>query len=204
MPATHIDFYLDFMSPFGYLARDRLLGIADRYGATVTLHPVDIPFLKRAAGNTGPSNRQIPPKIVYLTEDLQRWARRYGLQMVRDLPGPDTARFNTGLLLARDLNRERDYVKHAWDCVWRDGLDPGLDSSVAELVSRMNWRLEDFLAFVESDAAKARYQESNESAAKRGVFGVPIFTVGDQMWWGNDRLFFLEEYLSGHSSAAAE
>lgn len=194
--SVEIDFYLDFMSPFGYLARGALLKVAARHGAEVVYHPVDLVRLKRAAGNTGPSNREIPPKIVYLTEDLQRWAKRYGIKMVRELPGPDSSRLNKGFFFAQGQDQAAEYVRHAWDCVWRDGLDPGLTATVAEAARRMQWNGDDFLAFVASEAAQQRYEVEIAAAIQRGVFGIPTFVIADQMWWGNDRLDFLEEYLA--------
>lgn len=191
-----VDFMLDFLSPFGYLARGRLLAIAERYGARVRYHPIDLVAVKRAVGNTGPSNRDIPAKIAYLTDDLQRWARRYDIPMVRTLPGANTGRMNRGLLLATDHDRADDYVRLAWDCVWRDGLDPGLQETLVELCQRLGWEPEEFLAFVDSDATLQRYADENASAIARGVFGVPTFLVGTQMFWGNDRLDFLEEHLA--------
>jgi 2-hydroxychromene-2-carboxylate isomerase len=190
-----IDFYLDFISPFGYLARPRLIAIAEKYGAQISYRAVDLQQLKRAAGNTGPSNRDIPPKLAYLTEDIQRWAKRYGVTAVRTLPGPNTSRLNRGLLFARNPDEARDYVRHAWDCVWRDGRDPGLAETVAELAERMGWRQGDLVAFIDSSSTQERYSWESAAAVQRGVFGVPTIMVGEHMWWGNDRLDFVEEYL---------
>jgi 2-hydroxychromene-2-carboxylate isomerase len=123
--APTIDFILDFLSRFGYLARWRLLAIAQKYGARIHHHQIDLVAVKQAVGNMGPANRDIPAKVAYLTDDLQRWARRYGLPMTRTLPGADTGRMNCGLLLAMDRDRADEYARLAWDCVWRDGLYPG-------------------------------------------------------------------------------
>jgi 2-hydroxychromene-2-carboxylate isomerase len=193
---ARIDFYLDFISPFGYLARGRLLAIAGTYGAEICYHPVDLAHIKRAAGNLGPSNRDIPPKCAYLTQDLQRWAARYRIPIVRQLPGPNTSRLNKGVLLAQERERAPEYVRHAWDCVWRDGLDPGSQETLDELGNRMRWEVRDFLAHVDSPAMQLRYELESTAASGRGVFGVPTFVIGEQMWWGNDRLEFLEEHLA--------
>jgi 2-hydroxychromene-2-carboxylate isomerase len=194
--ATRIDFYLDFLSPFGYLARQRVVDMATRHGVSVCYHPVDLVELKKAAGNTGPPNRAIPPKIAYLTEDLQRWARRYGLPMERTLAGANTARMNKGLLLAIDRGEADDYACNAWDLVWRDGQDPGLLETLHELAARQRWSPEELLAFVDGTVAERRYRQEAEDAAGLGVFGVPTFIAAGQMFWGNDRLDFLEEHLS--------
>jgi 2-hydroxychromene-2-carboxylate isomerase len=202
--ATRIDFYLDFISPFGYLARHALSAITAKYGAELSYHPVDIVLLKRAAGNTGPSNRDIPAKCAYLTEDIQRWAKRYRIPMARSLPGSDTSRLNKGLFLAQDELRASEYVQHAWECVWRDGLDPGIAKTLAELATRMRWNFADFTAYVESTKAQQRFEDEIRAATRHGVFGVPTFIIGDAMWWGNDRLDFVEQHLERESSPSYE
>src|SRR4051812_4614575 len=121
-----IDFYLDFISPFAYLARARFANIAHAHGLSVVYHPVDVFRIKAAVGNTGPSNSKIPAKLAYMTKDRERWADFYGLKIAKTLAGANTDTFNRGLFLAIDRNRADAYVEHALDCIWRDGLDPGL------------------------------------------------------------------------------
>lgn len=192
---VQIDFYLDFISPFGFLARHGLAQIATRHALEITYHPVDIGQIKRASGNTGPSNRDIPSKFNYLTEDVARWAKRYQLPMVRYLPGPNTRRLNKGLFQARDENRAGEYVEHAWNCVWRDGLDPGLERTLVEVAGRMQWQVKEFIDFIENPVSEQRFNAEINLATQKGVFGVPTYCINDQMWWGNDRLDFVEQYL---------
>lgn len=191
-----IDFYLDFISAFGFLARGRLLEIARKFDQSVAYHPVDIKRIRLAAGNTGPSTSQIPSKLKYMTTDFLRWAEHYGLKMVGTPGGADTGVFNRGLYLAIDRNEADDYVRHAWNCVWRDGLDPGASDSHRELEARMGWRAGELNAFADRQETQDRYAEEIEAASRRGVFGVPTFVIGDDMWWGNDRLDFLERRLA--------
>jgi 2-hydroxychromene-2-carboxylate isomerase len=190
-----IDFYLDFISSFGYLARGRLVAIAQKFGQTILYHPVDIQRLRLAAGNTGPSNSAIPAKLKYMTTDFLRWADLYGLKMVRSLSGAATGVFNRGVYLAIERNQADAYVEHAWDCIWRDGLDPGATSSEAELEARMGWQAGELNTFANTPVIMDRYSAQIEAASRRGVFGVPTFMIGEHMWWGNDRLDFLERHL---------
>ena len=191
-----VDFYFDFISPFGYLSRFRLDEIVQQSGVIVRYHAIDLPTIKKAAGNTGPSNRDIPPKIIYLTEDLRRWAERYGVAMVERLAGADTAGFNKGLYLALERGVAADYVRHAWDCNWREGKDPGLVETRVLLAQKMQWDEKEFELYVNSDAAQQRYDQENREAIERGIFGVPTFAIGEQIWWGNDRLDFLQETIA--------
>ena len=196
--STPIDFYLDFVSSFGYLARGRLLQIARKYGRPVVYRPVDIARIRIAAGNTGPPNSKIPAKMKYLTTDFLRWADYYGLKMVSRLSGWDTGVLNRGLYLAIERDQADAYVEHAWNCVWRDGLDPGAASTHAELETRMGWSSGELAPFANSPEVEARYAAEIEAASSRGVFGVPTFITDDQLWWGNDRLDFLERYLASN------
>jgi len=191
-----LDFYLDFISSFGYLARGRLCEIARAHGLEVAYHPTDIHKLRALAGSTGPSNSQIPAKMAYLRKDFLRWADFYGLPMVAQPTGWQTATFNKGLLLASDRGQAEDYARQAYALIWAEGRDPGAEEVVAELESRMGWQAGELAEFAASDAATARYEAETEAASQRGVFGVPTFCIGEEMWWGNDRLDFLERYLA--------
>lgn len=192
---TQIDFYFDFWSPYAYLASHRLGQLAEQHGCTVNYCPIDLTRAKLAAGNTGPANLQIPPKIRYLMTDLRRWATRYGLPFGSVPKGKDTKRINTGALLAQDRGVARDYVREAFDAVWGQGGDPNSDELLSSLAEKLGWDAGEFLRFVGSSAAAERYEAVYERAVERGVFGVPIMIVGDEMWWGNDRLEFLDQFL---------
>jgi 2-hydroxychromene-2-carboxylate isomerase len=191
-----IDFYLDFVSSFGYLARGRFLEIARKYGQPVIYHPVEMARIRLAAGNTGPSTSAQPLKMKYMRTDFLRWADLYGLKMVSNLGGWDTGVFNRGLYLAIDRGEADAYAEHAWNCVWRDGLDPAAPSGEAELEGRMGWRAGELNGFANAPSTLERYAAEAEAATARGVFGVPTFMIGEEMWWGNDRLDFLERHLA--------
>jgi 2-hydroxychromene-2-carboxylate isomerase len=191
-----VDFYMDFISPFAYLASFRLPELARRHGAAIVYHAIDLTAAKRAAGNTGPANREIPPKIRYLMQDLKRWAKRYGMPLV--LPASfDATLANRGLPWAREKGREQAYIEKVWDAIWGKGGDPADLELLRSAVEAAGLPGDEFEAAVESDALKAAYEKENLEAQARGVFGVPIFIVDDEMFWGNDRLDFLEEHLQG-------
>jgi len=193
---TDIDFYFDIYSPYAYLASHRIAEIADKYDCAINYLPMDLKRAKAAVGNTGPANVDIPKKIRYLMVDLRRWADRYGLPLERPA-GTDCTRINKGLFFARARGAERDYVRRAYDLAWAQGLDPDDDAVLAELARALGWDDRAFLAYVSSDEADRLYEAVFQKAIERGVFGVPFVAIGDNAWWGNDRLFMVEEHLSG-------
>ena len=85
--ARIIEFYVDFISPFSYLAHHRLPDLAARYGFTIDYHVADLSELRRLAGNTGPRQTEQPLKLPYSRIDQKRWADRYRAAWEADDPG---------------------------------------------------------------------------------------------------------------------
>jgi 2-hydroxychromene-2-carboxylate isomerase len=193
MPAT-IDFFFDFVSPYAYLAHTQLPTLAKRCGVSMTYHVIDLQQAKHAVGNTGPSNREMPIKHRYLRQDLQRWASDYGVPFSPPA-GYGSTRLNCGVFYALDRGEVQRYVDLVWRRVWSEGGAMNDDGLIADVASEMGWQADHFLEFIVSREAIDRLHASNASALRRGVFGVPTMLVGDDMWWGNDRLHFLERHL---------
>jgi 2-hydroxychromene-2-carboxylate isomerase len=193
--ARTIDFYFDFISPFSYLAYQRLPDLAERYGYMLAHHPADLADLKRLAGNTAPRITTIPLKLRYSRIDQQRWAHRYGVPIKPPAYSHDSSWLNRGAFFALDRGQVTEYVKNAWGKMRGDGRDIADEGTWRDVATELGWMPDEFVVFVRSDAAQARYQVSTLQAHERGVFGVPTMMIGEDMWWGNDRLDFLEEFL---------
>jgi 2-hydroxychromene-2-carboxylate isomerase len=197
-----IDFYFDFISPFSYLAYQRLPGLAARFGHSVTCHVLNLAETKLLGGNTGPTSRDQPLKRRYNQKDKERWARRYGVPIENPVSyGPD--RLNKGKFFADDRNATHAYIALAWRKLWGEGGDMAGEGILRETARHCGWDVEAFLAFTLSREADDRYEAATLAAHQRGVFGVPTMIIGDEMWWGNDRLDFLEEHLRATAPKAA-
>lgn len=212
-----IDFYFDFVSPYAYLANCRLPALAEQYGYTLNYLPIDLMAAKHAAGNTGPASVQIPPKFRYVTCDLARWAKKYGVPFLPPFPrkpGPapaeppkkieipkewlDSSRAHKGLYFAREQGQERAYVDLVFQKTFGSGGLAGDDSILRAVAEQLGWDVDGFVGYVTSAQADEAYAAANQAAHERGVFGVPTMMIGEEMWWGNDRLGMLEEYLQQH------
>jgi 2-hydroxychromene-2-carboxylate isomerase len=190
-----IIFCFDFISPFTYLAHHRLPDLAARYGYTLDYRAADLAELRRLAGNTGPRQTEQPLKLPYSRLDQRRWAGRYGIPIKPPVGSHDSSWINRGSFYALDRGVVRPYLDIAWTKFRRDGLDIAEESFRRDVAKDMGWNPDEFLAFTKSDESKARYEASTREAHQRGVFGVPTMIIGNEMWWGNDRLDFLEEHL---------
>jgi len=191
----NIDFYFDFLSPYAYLARHRLVQIAAICNARITYKPIDLDRAKKAIGNIGPANRNLPVKLAYLTCDLERWAHRYGISLV-PAKNHNSRQLNLGTFYAQDRGQAEAYVELAYRLTWGSGGAPDDEALLRQVAHGLNWDSSDFLACISSELFERRYDEENQEATRRGVFGVPTMIIDDKMWWGNDRIIFVEEYLA--------
>lgn len=191
-----LEFYFDFMSPFAYLAQTQLGRLARAHGLTVDYAAVDLQRLKAAIGNSGPSNRDMPVKLRYLHTDLRRWARRYNVPF--GIIGNHNCRaLNIGTAYARERGYDALYVTRTFHQLWGvGGLAPDDEQLQGDIADAMGWNRSGFLDYLHSSAAAALYEERTARAADHGIFGVPTLRIDGQIWWGNDRLVLLEDYLT--------
>ena len=196
---TSIDFYFDMMSPFSYLAHTQLPDLARKYGLTVNYLPMSIPPAKIAAGNYGPSNREVPAKIDVMLADIKRWAAHYDVPFTfpKNL---EVEPWNVGVLYANDKGQAEAYVNAAYAKIWADGCDPTDMAELSQVADKMGWNTDEFIAYVQSNEGRTRFRKACVEAHKEGVFGAPIMKLDDHAWWGNDRFMFIEEYLKGRKS----
>jgi 2-hydroxychromene-2-carboxylate isomerase len=190
-----IEFYFDFISPFSYLANHRLPDLAARYGYTLDYHVTDLAELRRLAGNTGPRQTEQPLKLPYSRTDQRRWAERYGIPINPPVGSHDSSWINRGTFYALDRGRTKAYLDIAWTKMRRDGRDIAEEGFRHDVAIDLGWSSEEFIAYTKSEVSLSRDQASTKRAHERGVFGVPTMMIGEEMWWGNDRLDFLEEFL---------
>ena len=195
---THsIDFYFDFGSPAAYLAATQLPHIAADAGATLVWKPMLLGGVFQATGNHSPA--EIKLKGRYLNKDLARFARRYGVPFAHNPHFP----INTLLLMrgaaglqAEQPERFMDYVKAMYDAMWVDGRNMNDPATVGAALQAAGFDAAAVLALANAQATKDRLKATTQEAVERGVFGAPTMFVGDEMFWGQDRLDFVREALA--------
>lgn len=198
-----LEFYFDFMSPYAYLAFQRLPALAARYSHSVIYKPVELGVLKLAAGNTGPPTREMPLKLAYAMTDIGRWAQRYGAPFsVRPGMSLDSDLLNKGTFYAIDRDEAEAYIRAAWAATYGHGQSMNDEAVIASVAGTLGWDSGEFREYLSSDVAKQRYAAGMDEARRNGIFGVPTMRLGKQLWWGNDRLDFVEEQLRLRASTA--
>ncbi|MBY4598632.1 2-hydroxychromene-2-carboxylate isomerase [Ottowia caeni] len=192
---VQVRFYFDFLSPYAYLAQHRLKALSASHGWQIDFRSIDLSQAKKAIGNVGPANRDMPVKLAYLAKDLSRWAALYGIPLTFP-PNYNSSGLNVGLYYGPCKGREAEYVSTAYGLVWGLGQAPDDPKTLESVASHMKWDVDDFIEFTHSEPGLQAYRKSTEDAIAQHIFGVPTMAVGDEMWWGNDRLSLLEKHLT--------
>jgi 2-hydroxychromene-2-carboxylate isomerase len=195
-----VDFFFDFVSPYTYLAQTQLAALRERTGARFRLWPMHLLSLMKRVGNV-PTTVVCANKMKYATQDIGRWVSRYGapFQFNPHVFKADQSLSLRGALVAQGRGEEDAYNEAVFSAFWSEALDV---NDRARLAARLDAAGLDGKGLLET-ADEGEYGEllekNTETAAGRGVFGSPTFIVGDDLFFGNDRLAFLEERLVGGS-----
>ena len=191
-----VEFYFDFGSPYSYLAYKALPAIAAAHGAQIVWRPMLLGGVFKATGNHSPA--EVPSKSRWMHQDMQRWAARYGAVFSFNPHFP----INTLLLMrgavgmqmrGPDFHRYMDAVFHA---MWAEPRNLGEPAELAAVLRRAGLDADVFLALAYDAAVKEQLKKHTEEAVARGVFGAPTFFVGEEMFWGQDRLDFVAAALT--------
>ena len=191
-----IDFYFDFPSPYAYLAHTQLPRIAAENGATLTYHPFRVLELMKIVGNR-PTTLECKNKGRYAGADLQRWVKRYKVEFARNPNSKafDFAELDRGALVAIADGRGAAYVTAIFAAVWGKPEDLAQRSVLIDVLNRAGFDGERLLERANTDSVIAQLEAETKAAAERGVFGAPTVFVGEQMFFGNDRLDFVVDEL---------
>ena len=192
-----VEFYFDLGSPYSYLAYYRLLQIAEQQEIQVVYKPILLGGVFKATGNRSPI--EVPVKGVYSILDMQRWAEYYQIQMQMNPHFPMNTltlmRILTGVQLLH-LEKFEQVLKLLFDAMFGTPQNLNEPTVLAEVLEPSGFSVEDIMSMVQSDVVKQKLITETEQAIQRGIFGAPTFFVGDEMYWGQDRLHFVEQALN--------
>jgi 2-hydroxychromene-2-carboxylate isomerase len=196
---ANIDYYFGTISPFAYLAGDRLERIAARHGAAITYKPLDILQLFDRTGGVRPSNRHAS-RMDYRAQELPRWADHLGLPLnLKPAFWPVNMAPSSYAIIAAQGAAGGDtggLVQGFLRAVWAEDRDISDDTVIRDILSAHGFdpALADKGLFVGAET----YGRNLEQAVEAGVFGSPFYVVREsgQKFWGQDRLDFLDRHLA--------
>ncbi len=189
-----VEFFYDYTSTYSYLAHREIERIAEATGAELVFRPMVLGFVFKASGNSMPA--AVPAKGAYMMRDVARWAKRLGLPFQIPSVFPvNSIRALRGAIAALEDAVFPAYHHAVMKAYWGEGKDIGDRDVLVAVANAAGLDGEALLGRTEDPAVKERLKANTDEAVGRGVFGAPTCFVGDEMFWGNDRLDFVEEAL---------
>lgn len=191
-----IDYYLSPVSPFTYLCGTRPAEIAARHGATLRYRPVDPVALFSRTGGLPPKDRH-PNRQAYRLQELRREAARLGMPIdLHPAHWPTNPAPASYAIIAAQADGSGDMgalVAALTRACWAEGRDVAEDDTIAACLTAAGF--EPALATRGMLAGAESYGRNLEEAVASGAFGVPTFIVGQEVFWGQDRLGALDAFL---------
>lgn len=196
MPNT-AEFFFDVGSPASYLAWTQMPALCVQAGASLVYKPMLLGGVFQATGNASPA--MVAAKGRYMTVDLGRFAKRYGVDFKMNPHFPiNTLQLMRGVIgmQLRQPARFEAFLTAVFTALWVKGANLNDPAVTATTLVEAGFDPTEVFALVNDADIKAALKANTEEAVARGVFGAPTVFVGDAMFFGQDRLDFVREALT--------
>ncbi len=194
--AKTIEFLFDYGSPYSYIADSIIDAVADRTGATVVRQPILLGGVHKATENQSPALESCVPKRNYGGITMKRWVAKHGVAFQ---PNPffpiNTLAAMRMAVAAKHMGVFETFHPAVFKSFWVDGKNMGDAEVFGAVLTDAGLDAAALFAKSQEQEIKDELKSETERAVDRGVFGAPTFFVGDEMYFGQDHLPFLEADL---------
>lgn len=196
-----VDYFMTPVSPWTWLGHDRFRAICARHGVQVQLRVMDLGKVFPASGGV-PLKDRAPQRRAYRLVELKRWRDFLGLPLNLEpkffpVPAEAAATVLLAVLERHGTEPALDLAGDMLRALWAEERNLADADTLAELLARRSLDGAAIVAHARSAEIAARYIQHSHEAIARGVFGSPSYVYRDELYWGQDRLDFLERALAG-------
>jgi 2-hydroxychromene-2-carboxylate isomerase len=196
----HIDYYVSLNSPWTHLGADRIEALAAQHGASLRVYPVDFGTIFAASGGL-PLPKRAPQRQAYRLMELRRWRDRLGIPITiqpRFFPAREQLGASAVIAVRETFGDEPALAlaHRILKALWQDEQDTGDLATLADLIGELELDADEVLELAADPQWAERRAADSAAALARGVFGAPSYVIGDEIFWGQDRLDFVERRLA--------
>ena len=198
--AKHVDYYVSLNSPWTYLASRRFETLAKKHNAHVSIWPVDFGSVFSVSGGL-PLPKRAPQRQAYRMMELKRWRDHLGVKMNLEpkfFPANEVPAAKCVIAL-RELGRMADAIKLAHAvlaALWEDEKNTGDPATLHEIVASCGLDAATVIKASEAPNMIEKRESYTQYAIDQGVFGAPSFVIDGEIFWGQDRLDFVDRKLA--------
>jgi 2-hydroxychromene-2-carboxylate isomerase len=194
-----VEFWIEYASTYSYLSVARMGALAAEQGVPVRWRPFLVMPIMAELGLTQGPFLPYPAKTAYMWRDIERRAQRHGLPYSRPstypVPSLQTARI---ACIAADEGWCQAFTEGVFRLHWTRDLPIGSEQNLRQVLTDLGQSPESLFERAQAPAVKAALKAATDEARARGLFGAPSFTVGDELFWGDDRLEEALEWARTH------
>ena len=194
-----IDYYMTPISPYVYLGHERFVAIARRHGATIAVKPINLGLVFPVSGGV-PLSKRAPQRQAYRLVELTRWSRYLQVPLnLHPAHFPVSADLASRFLLAaleRSTDAALDLALAFSRAVWTQDRDIADPATVHSLAAASGGDAATLAARAEAPDIATRYAALTQEAIDRGIVGAPTYVYAGELFWGQDRLDFLDRALA--------
>ena len=198
--ALHIDYYASLNSPWTHLGAARIEAMAMANGASLRIWPVDFGTIFPASGGL-PLPKRAPQRQAYRLMELMRWREHLGIPITlqpKYFPSNELQAACCVIAL-RETQGDPPAIKLAHrvlKALWQEEQNPGDPATLAALIRDIGLDPDAVMALGADPKWAEMRAQNTQAALDRGVFGAPSYVIGDEIFWGQDRLGFVERRLA--------
>ena len=189
-----LEFWFDFASPYAYLASTQMATLEADCNVTVQWRPFVLGKVFEATGNR--PGVAVAAKGKHLMKDLSRWAKLYDVPVTM----PECFPLHSILperfaLAAGEQGKTAEVAQAIMHAHWGEGKNPAEPDELKAIASDLGLDGDALLEQTQNPQIKQQLIDNTSEAIERGAFGAPTFFVGDEMFWGNDRIALLRDHI---------
>ena len=194
--STRLEFFYDYGSPYSYLADTRLDALQQRTGCDLVYRPMLLGGVFKATGNQSPALETVEAKRRYGGSEMRRWVEYLGVEFQ---PNPffpiNTLPIMRAAHAAQRAGVFRDFHRAVYPAFWAHGKNLGDPEVFSEVLRDAGLDAKQLIEGAADPEMKSALRDTTDEAVARGAFGAPTFFVAEEMFFGNDRLDFVERAL---------
>ena len=192
-----VDYYLTLASPYAFMGHTRFVDISKKMKASVAIKPVNMGYIFSKTGGL-PLGKRSPARQAYRFQELERWRQHLDIPLILKpnfFPVNDLQA--SAMVIAADLKGENgiDLAGAYLRAVWAEERNINAPDTLVSIVSDLGIHGAELLTQSGSVEVAQIFERNSQDALDIGVFGAPTYAVGEQLFWGQDRLDFLEHAL---------
>ena len=186
--SVDVKLFFNFRSPYCYIASKTLYRIFDEYHANLVWRP-----LGGWSGRSPPERAKV--KIPLVRQDVRRITRKMGIPMNPPPGSTDPTKAGAASLLAEQRGLLREWIVELMRAEWAQGQDIGREEVLLEIGANIGLDCNDLKASFSDPGLTNQLQVNWNEAQDLGLFGVPSFQVGEELFWGSDRIEYVLDHL---------